>query len=600
MCRIFGYLGKASVSEQSLHAVSSAQLHGGPDQLNFIQKDCWALGNNRLMIQGISGGRQPFNLDKVYAVYNGEIYNHDELRNDLKHKGYEFQDNCDGNVILPLYLEYGETAFSHMDGMFVIAIMDLRDNPELILANDPIAIKSAYYFLDQGQKTIYFASEIGALLEFNLESIEINSDAVDEFFTMRTVCSEQTIINGVKTLKPASILKYKLNSGLLSQESYQTKVQISLKNQDELSSLLESELISEVASLSKAEVPICFINSGGLDSSLLTAMAAKELGQKIMSFHVCYKGNWPSDERYYAKKVADFVGADHYEVELGPDQFPELIQEMIPHLGQPNSAPHALSSFGMFKQIKNAGFTVAIAGEGADEVFVGYERFLRAFDNNSDWLDLYLDKFGAFRQSYKKSIYSDEFLSYLERSLDCEQGLRLKLSHLPTGEERLNALMHLDQYERFPYYILRRTDHMSMAHAVEVRVPFCQPKIIQLGNDLPIATKTNGQYTKIILNEIGRKYLPVEIIERKKQPFTLPIQAIMLENRRVAEFIQDILSSTSALENKFLSVNAMRNLFKDFQKHPSEDLAQVLWSSLILVLWLDWFNKNKEKRISCA
>jgi len=593
-------MGAAAVSDRDLINVSQAQLHGGPDQQNFVQKDCWALGSNRLMIQGRSGGKQPFSSEKVYAVYNGEIYNHDELRRSLKHKGYQFLDSCDGNVILPLYLEYGEAAFSYMDGMFAIALVDLRNSPKLILANDPIAIKSIYYICDQKQKTIYFASEIGALLEFGSENPEINPVAVDEFFTMRAVCSEQTILGGIKTLKPASVLKYELDVGQLSLESYEPKIQTSLKNQDDSNSFLESELISEIGLLSKAEVPVCFINSGGLDSSLLTAIAAKELGQSITSFHVCYKGNWPSDERHYAQKVAQFVGAEHHEIELDPDNFPELIQEMIPHLGQPNSAPHSLSSFGMFKYIKRAGFTVAIAGEGADEVFVGYERFLRAFDDQPNWVDAYLDKFGAFKQSYKKLIYSPEFFSWLEKSGNCEQNLRAKLSHFPVGEERLKALMHLDQYDRFPYYILRRTDHMSMAHAVEVRVPFCQPKIVHLGNNLPMAAKTNGKYTKKILNEIGRKYLPMEIIERKKQPFTLPVQAIMLENRRVAEFIQDILSSAVALENQFLAAAALKTLFNDFRKDPNEDLAQLIWSSLIFVLWLDWFNKVKEKRISHA
>jgi asparagine synthase (glutamine-hydrolysing) len=599
MCRIFGYMGKSGVSKTTLESVSKAQLHGGPDQQSVMEGEGWALGNNRLIIQGRSGGRQPFTIDglaHIQSVFNGEIYNHDALRKKLEDRGYRFSDNCDGNVILPLYLEYGDEAFVQMEGMFAIAIVDTRSHPCITIANDPFAIKSIYYCFDQARKSLFFASEIHALLQFDFKNPVVEVKGIDAFFTMRTPCGEDTILDSVKTLGPGRILKFRPCDNAPQIRHYQAASKHSFHPGDDYSGLLERELANNITLLSRAEVPVCFINSGGLDSSLLTAMAAEITGQKITSFHVCYKGNWPSDERHYARIVADFVGADHHEVELDPNDFPDIIPEFVSFLGQPNSAPHCLSSFGMFRQIRKNGFTVAIAGEGADEVFIGYDRFLRAFDEDPDWIDRYLAKFGAFAPSLKKKVYSKDLEDRLFRNGYCEDGLKVIMQKTVPGERRLEALVSFDQQERFSYYILRRTDHMSMAHAVEVRVPFCQPGIVQFGNGLPVDQKTDGKNMKKVLTEVGRRYLPAEITDRRKQPFTLPILAIMLENRRMADFIRDVFHSRAAFHSPFLDGCRIRELFSDFQSNPSEDMAQLVWSTLIFILWNEWYDKTVSAR----
>ncbi len=590
MCRIFGYIGHNHYDTETLKKVSQLQLHGGPDQQSFVQKANWALGNNRLAIQGIEGGKQPFALgDQIYAVLNGEIYNHRELAAELTKKGYTFADECDGTILPALYREHGENFVRYLDGMFAIGLIDCRgEKPELILASDPAGIKSIYYQYDSVHRTLKFASEIPALLGFGDIKSELRPEAIDEYFTSRAILGQKTIYKNIMTLPPATLLKVK-NFRAPQLTPYDSALKAPFEDLDlinagaKFNNLLEDEM----SRIMDADVPICVLTSGGLDSSYLTALAS-QFNSDLHSFNVWYKGNWPSDERHYAEEVSKMYGTTHHQVEVDPLEFPSIIKKMVKHLGQPNSAPHCLSTYALYQAVHEAGFKAAVVGEGADDFFGGYDRFVSAVHDPSEgWLDSYLNDLSAVKKSIRSSIYHDDYSAHL-RSQDIGQHDFIKndiLRRALNGNNRLESLLTFEQSERLPYYIFRRVDHLSMAHAVEVRVPFCQPKIMSIAHQINSDLKVKAEKGKRIIYQAAVSKLPHSVLNRPKQPFTLPITAMLQRGNLLFDFVYETLKDSHFSLKPIFNVSAIDALLDQQLKAPDQATANTLWSLLILELW---------------
>ena len=339
MCRILGYFGNNKINEEVIRNAIAKQIHGGPDHQSFHTENGWALANNRLAIQGLDGGVQPFNLGKIHAVYNGEIYNHRDLKKKLTQKGYTINDQCDGSVILPLYELYGDDFVEYLDGMFAIAIVDERAEPKIMLATDSCAMKSIYYHFNEQDNTLFFASELAALFAFPIVK-KIRSSAINEYLIGRSIWHNNTFFEGVYVLAPRTILTKTKNSRRISR-IYQSKLSIcsSRKGFNEAGKEFSNLLEHEVQQMLQADVPACLITSGGLDSSFITALAAKNK-TGLECFNIAYEGSWPSDERHFAKEVADHCGVRYNQVLIQEFEFPDLLDKTIQHLGQPNSAPH--------------------------------------------------------------------------------------------------------------------------------------------------------------------------------------------------------------------------------------------------------------------
>lgn len=412
MCRIFGQLGQIPVNEAALRQTALAMKHGGPDRQSYETGNGWAIGNNRLAIQGIHGGDQPFtNHNGLYAVHNGEIYNHNQLRAQLAQQGFSFPDTCDGNVILPLFEIYGPEFIRQLDGMFAIAIIDARQQPKLHIFSDPAGMKSVYLHTDKNTGTLSFASEIEGLALLTQKPLSIEEDTIFDYLSLRTICGEKTIFKDIQTLGPARYLHYETgkppvistyNSHIKSPKPDSTLVDAGQQFRE----ILDEELQQIIS----ADVPVCVVTSGGLDSTIISALVAKKIEQ-LHSFHVCYKGNWPHDERTFAREAAQQFGTIHHEIEINPDDFPDIILKMTRHIGQPNTAPHSLSTYSLFEGIHNAGFRVAITGEGSDELFAGYERFSAALKKEDGWIPQYMDRFGPFPAVLRNKILSADFMS---------------------------------------------------------------------------------------------------------------------------------------------------------------------------------------------
>jgi asparagine synthase (glutamine-hydrolysing) len=336
-------------------------------------------------------------------------------------------------------------------------------------------------------------------------------------------------------------------------------------------------------------VPVSVITSGGLDSSYLTALAGDVVGD-LASFNVAYEGSWPSDERHFAEEVAAHCGTNHHQVLLRPAEFPELIDRFLRHLDQPNNAPHSLSTFGLFEAIHEAGFKVALTGDGADELFGGYARYVKAArDGSTTWHRSYQDTMAAVSAGTLSTLYTEEYAAevaaaggyFVDRSGD-----RLAELAGSSAESKLDVLLRYDQFERFPYYILRRVDHLSMAHAVEARIPFLQPKVMRFAHALPSALKVVGDTVKTPVADAASRWLPPSIIQRPKQPFTLPIAAMIRRGEALHDLIGDTLLGPGFRCAAYFDRAAISDLFTLQTESPSGYAAEVLWSVLMLELWL--------------
>jgi asparagine synthase (glutamine-hydrolysing) len=595
MCRIYGYLGNQTVSREILGNIGKMLINGGPNGQYLQEGQHWAIGNNRLAIQGLDGGIQPFYSNNIHAVYNGEIYNHVELRNFLKQKGYVFKDSCDGSVIIPLYELYGKDFVKYLDGMFAIAIIDERSEKKIIIANDSCSMKSVYYYWDKTSDTLYFASELTPLLQFPIQRT-IRPEAIDEYLTGRSIWHNKTFFKDFYELGPSSLL-IKTMGGNPKLTTYETKITSERSNGtnsfEESADYLHALMDNEVKQMVKADVPICVVTSGGLDSSYITSLAAKYV-PNLECFNISYEGEWPSDEKSFAKEVADYYGVRYNQVLIKQNEFPEILSKTIHHIGQPNSAPHSLSAYALFKSINEQGFKVAIAGEGADEFFAGYNRFKTAtFDTNDTWIDLYFDIMGATTQETRSLAYTNKYKEHLyEGKSPLLVNARDKIMFdEQNGRTRLESILNFDQKERFPSYILRRTDHLSMANSVEVRMPFCQPRITSFASSLPQDYLLDKTSVKKILYRAA-KNLPQSILKRPKQPFTLPIMSMLKKGFILYDILNDTLSSNGFKERGIFEQKQIQSLIQQQLDAPSKETSDFLWSVMILELWLKHHNIN--------
>ncbi|MEV7015243.1 asparagine synthase (glutamine-hydrolyzing) [Streptomyces sp. NPDC093991] len=599
MCRIYGTFNVRS-EEAELRRVSDLMHHGGPDAQSFAHRADWALGNNRLSIMDPEGGAQPYRLGRVTVVFNGEIYNHQELRERLTGLGFHFDDHCDGSILPALYTTYGERFPEHLDGMYSVAVMDLRSVPRMVLATDDAGMKPLYYHWEGNAGRLHFASELPALLGFAGVPAEEDETGLDAYLTSKTPFGDRTMFRGVRVLPPAATVVVDHRDGLRIKHRPMAHEQglrpAAGRTLEESGTQLRDLLSREVSRLLVADAPVAAVTSGGLDSSLVTALAAQafrasEGAGSLHTFNVAYTGTWPSDERAYAAEVARSVGARHHQVEIDPATFPDLMTDVVRHLGQPNADPITLSTFSLFRAVRDAGFKVALTGDAADELFGGYSRMTQAVAaaHGEDWAGAYLDHLAAVPRALRESLYTDEYAASVRTAepavpADVPQTLRLNLG------TRLRRITAVEQRYRLPAYHLRRVDHLSMASSVEVRLPFCQPSVTRFAATLSDSHKlVPGQGVKRALYRAAEGLVPRSVLERPKQPFTLPITAMLVPGQRLWTLAQDALDPATLRADGRIRPERVAALFAEQAARPDDTVALALWSLMSHQLWRQEF-----------
>ncbi|XUK66205.1 asparagine synthase (glutamine-hydrolyzing) [Pseudomonas yamanorum] len=593
MCRIFGYLTSSNNSLQyRMQSVSEAQKHGGPDAQSYVSFPNCGIGANRLAITDPSGGRQPYaSIQNIYVCLNGEIYNHDDLRRELEHKGYRFNDQCDGSILPAMYVEYGPSFVEYLDGMFSIAVLDKRsDKPLLILATDCVGMKPVYYGRSPGGDSVVFSTELLALLRFGLNPARIRHDLVNQYMTVRAISDGQTFIENVSSIPPSTIVSQRQGEPLRTMR-YQSRIvygESIPKSLPEAGQALKELLAWEVNRLKIADANVCSVNSGGLDSSLITILANHRSPQPLPSFHVSCKGNWPFDERSYARDVARISGGHHYDAVLDPDRIPDLLPQMVYHLGQPNAAPHALSAFCLFQEVGNRGYRVALTGEGADELFCGYTRMVKSISHEgSDWPTTYLDGMAPCSRETRASLFKADFLRSLSdhnEKIDREFTDEL-LSFTGTREK---AVKTFEQNRNLCHYVLHRAEPLAMASGVEVRIPFCQPRVVDFARRLEDNINLrNAARGKAVVYEAAKGILPISVMDRPKQPFTLPITSLMHKGSRLYDFVNEAVKTKRMREDTPFDTERLSSLLTEQGSNPSRNASFALWAATVYSVWID-------------
>ncbi|WP_406060838.1 asparagine synthase (glutamine-hydrolyzing) [Streptomyces sp. NBC_01077] len=592
MCRILGSFaaGAAAYADRpepaQLAAVSARQRHGGPDEHAVLTGPGWALGCDRLAVTDPCGGQQPYRLPHlpgILAVLNGEIYNHAELRRTLAGRGHRFPDRCDGTLLPALYAEYGPAFAEHLDGMFAVAILDLRPgSTQLVLAVDDMGMKPIHLHHDPYDGSTRFASEIPALLAFEGVRISPREDALDTLLATRTSFSTHTALDGVSVLPPGATAFVRPGAAPVVRRRGPHRTTPVGDTQDVLR--------HEVRRLAQAEVPVCAITSGGLDSGLVTALAAEHARETdappLHTFHLTYRGRWPDSEAAYARSVARRTRTVHHEVAVDPDEIGSLLTRTVRHLGQPNADPITLSTYALFRAVRENGFTVALTGDGADELFGGYDRMRAALaaPAGADWAGAYADALSAAPRLLREHLYTANYRAHIADQGSAADRIEQELrSAEAVGEDRLTAMTAFETRWRLPAYHLRRVDHLSMAWAVEARMPFCQPAVVTHARGLPTAARTG----KRALYEAGEELLPSAILRRPKQPFTLPLSAMLAPGSPLLETVRELLSPARLVLGGKVRADRVQKLLTRHLERPSHHDAQALWALAVHELWTE-------------
>ncbi|MFC9393046.1 asparagine synthase (glutamine-hydrolyzing) [Streptomyces sp. NPDC057027] len=586
MCRILGSFaaGADRPEPAQLAAVSARQRHGGPDEHQVLSGPGWSLGCDRLAVTDPCGGQQPYRLPHlpgVLAVLNGEIYNHAELRRTLAARGHRFPDRCDGTVLPALYAEYGPAFAEHLDGMFAVAVLDLRPgSTQLVLAVDDMGMKPLHLHHDPYDGSTRFASEIPALLAFEGVRISPREDALDTVLATRTSFSTHTALDGVDVLPPGATALVRPGAAPVVRRRGPYRAAPLGDTQDVLR--------HEVRRLAQAEVPVCAVTSGGLDSGLVTALAAEHARETdappLHTFHLTYRGRWPDSEAAYARSVARRARTVHHEVAVDPDELGSLLTRTVRHLGQPNADPITLSTYALFRAVRENGFTVALAGDGADELFGGYDRMRAALTAGPDWAAAYTDALSAAPRLLREHLYTSNYRAYIADQGSAADRIEQELrSAEVVGADRLTAMTAFETRWRLPAYHLRRLDHLSMAWAVEARLPFCQPSVVTHARSLPTAARTG----KRALYEAGAELLPTAVLRRPKQPFTLPVAAMLAPGGPLLDLVREMLSPARLVLGGKIRADRAAKLLARHLEHPTPQAALTLWSLAVHELWTE-------------
>ncbi|BBG64836.1 asparagine synthetase [glutamine-hydrolyzing] [Hydrogenimonas sp.] len=533
MCAIFGIVG--AYDESAARRAFATLAHRGPDAEGVIAEKGLFLAHRRLgIIDPLPEADQPMSAEGITILLNGEIYNYRELREEL---GCRFDTKSDTEVALRAFLEWGEEMPGKIRGMYAMA---LYGEGALHLFRDPFGKKPLYW--SRRGDTFIFSSEIGAIRSF-FGDIPLSRERICSYLSFQSSVSPSTLYPGIHQLEPGGYLRYENGD-----------VEISVRDQlivPRRYDLLEAEEVEELIAESVgyrlvSDVPVGALLSGGVDSSLVAAVAQRMMPQPLPTFTVGYEGYRKYDERRFAEKVAEHIGSDHREFVMGVDDFLESADELFEHLDEPLGDPAAIPLWFLSRRVKESGVKVLLSGDGADELFFGYRPYYEMADieraedlKYRNWLRNY------FRSNYSpnrewewyKRIFDGSvlFRSSAELFTDLQQNRLLKqnvkddtsLRWIGGYIERFGKpagpqwFTYIDFKVQLAEVFLKKLDRVTMAHGLEARSPFLDRKFVTelLSSD---AGWRMGESPKWLLKEVAAKYLPSFIVERKKKGFSYP------------------------------------------------------------------------------
>ena len=608
MCGIAGGIGPSAPSLESLEAQLIKLEHRGPDDRGTYVNQGIALGMCRLAIVEIAAGKQPFESvdSKIKIVFNGEIYNYRELRETLVSLGHEFSGASESEVIIAAYRQYGPDFPNHLRGMFAIALFD-QANDALVLVRDRVG-KKPLWFSKRADGSVLFASEVKALLAA-LPTRTLRTGAIAEVMQFGYISAPNSAFTEIRQIPPATMAIWHNGDWSMRtywQADYETEIQISyedalVETKEKISAAVERRLISER--------PIGAFLSGGYDSTVVTALMAKLSKSTVKTYSIGF--DHPQfNEAEYAGAVAKYLGTEHHQEIVKPD--PALIlQEIAASLDQPFADSSYIPTFLLAKYAR-AEVTVALGGDGGDEVFGGYDRYIAAptMQRANHLLAIarpiavLLSKSGAVNQRKLKRIESQlqsqpslaaRYSSIMSLTQPGQIARLLKPDfNLATANEMfladfkrvgardsLHAMIRSDFEYYLPGDLLVKADLATMANSLELRSPLLDHDVIEWANSLPTKFKVAGRECKHILKDIARSLVPADLIDRPKMGFAIP-RAEWLRNE-LREITHDLLTDEVARSRGWFDQHEIHRIFAEHK--AGQDRDSTIWPALCLELW---------------
>lgn len=616
MCGIAGYWGNGD--EKILDSMIDVVSYRGPDDKGIFVKGEVGLAHRRLsIIDTTSSGHQPMSNEDgtVYVVFNGEIYNYKTLKFELS-KEHTFKGNSDTEVILHLYEECGEEVFSKISGMFAICIYDVKKN-KIYLARDRMGKKPLYWSLSNNN--FIFGSELKVLMQYPFFKKEIDIESLNKYFAYEYIPTPHSIFKDTYKLEPGVFLSWdgkEIEKKVFWSPTFEPKVSSFTESKKDLEEAIKSSVKDRLVS----DVPLGIFLSGGLDSSTIAYYAKQASESKIKTFSIGFKEK-TFDESSYAREVADFLGTEHYEKILSIEEGQDLILKIGEILDEPMSDSSILPTY-LLSKFTREHVTVALGGDGGDELFAGYDTFSAhyaaqfyekvpklirtkiikplvhllptSFVNMS--FDFKLKKFvDGFEgdKKYRNQRWLGAFNDYEREELfniNIYDGIKGKNvyedidSYLIKNEriDFFDQLILLHQRMYMMDEVLVKVDRASMMNSLEVRAPFLDNRVVDLANHLPIKFKFRGLERKYILKEIIKDKLPRHIVYRKKKGFGTPIGEWLRGDLR--PFVMDFLCESSLEKMGFFNYKYVERILSEHNL-GYKDNRKKIWSLLVFAMW---------------
>ena len=521
-----GICGISWTDKDLIKLMGNACKHRGPEQEGFYVDNNVSLCCERLRVMDLRDiGRQPIhNEDEtVWAIHNGEIYNFRELRKGLEEKGHVFYSNTDTEVLVHIYEEYGENCVDYLDGMFAYAIWDLK-NKKLLIARDRLGVKPMYYWLKNNN--LIFASEIKSILQYEEVKRELNFSGLCQFVTYAYTIDGQTLLKDIYELLPGHKLTFDISEKSLKIEKYwDLKLGKNSLSEKENIGELKKILGNAIDKRKVSDAPIGALLSGGLDSSVMVAILAKLTDNPIQTFTTGF-GN-ELDEFDEAKIVAEHCETNHTEILIDFSDLTKSLPKILWHMEFPFGRPSILSNYMVAEAIKKH-VTVAYTGEGSDELFGGYNRYVQFAKDSTIFekgKNLEMISSGFFKdEEFRNNTFSNNVLQY-HMNKNHPSNAFGKIIQDYSEHNALNKALLFELKTEIPGAQTWRIDRTGSAHAVELREPFLDYKLVEFSASIPSCLKINEKCNftkKYILQKIGSELLPEKIVNRKKFPWGIP------------------------------------------------------------------------------
>ena len=620
MCGIAGFISKEKDAPEMereilLDKMCKIITHRGPDEQGLAVEGRAALGMRRLSIIDLKSGQQPIYTEdgNLFIVFNGEIYNYRELKKELESRGHRFKTNSDTETILLAYKEFGAECLQYLRGMFAFAIWNKTDE-SLFIARDRAGKKPLFYSLTE-KGNFVFGSELKVLQTHGEISNELDYSALDAYLTFGYVPEEFCIFRDVKKLAPGHFLTFK--DGKIETKKYWdfryekiTEIKTEAEYIENLRELLKDAVKIRLIS----EVPLGAFLSGGVDSSTIVGLMSQISASPVKTFSIGFNED-SFDELKYARIAAKHFNTEHHEFVVTPDLV-ETVDELVWHFDEPFADPSSLPTFMVSKMARDF-VTVVLSGDGGDELFAGYTRYVTdkkrsgleklpsalrknllkplsealphsakgknyLYNVSLEAIERYIDSISHFGALQRKSLYSASFLQKLNGDFGKAEANFGQIARSVSTGNPIDNLLYLDSKTYLVSDILTKVDRMSMATSLEARVPLLDHKLIEFVTNIPSELKLKGLETKYIFRQAVKGIVPDEILNRPKQGFGVPLNEWI--NVQLKDKIHETLSEKKTLERGFFDAKYIKILL-DEHARKRRDHSYSLWSLYILELW---------------